>query len=277
MKNFEDIKFIIYTNGGSLHLADITADKLKEFGPKNLNLDIITNGLNPNYENRHKERTFVHSTISSNGSQFTEVLFRHLFSLSNKYIVLLCDDYITTHPFTAEDFTNLADFAEMYNIGSINLQKRDKSRTQFHKNFDNEPYRDLFHIVSNQEVCRFSVQPTLWNKEALQTITSENIGFDVHKFESDLDIKERYDYLTLGINWHNVGHYNNFPPHDLHFIFSYIEVVRHGAFRLAENGFPVSNEIHMTTLIKSLVEEYNMVNDPIFSRVLSKYGRSLKG
>lgn len=275
MINFEDIKFVIYTNGGSLHLADITADKLIEFGPKNLNLDIITNGLNQNYENRHKNRTFVHTTATSNGSQFTEVLFRHLFSLKNKYIVLLCDDYITTHPFTAEDFENLANFAESHDIGSINLQKRDKSRTQLHENFDNETYKGLFHIVSNQEVCRFSVQPTLWKKEVLQTIASENIGYDVHKFESDNKIKQRYDYLTLGINWHNLGKYSNFPPPDLHFIYSYIEIVRHGAFRLAENGFPVSNDIYMTTLIKSLVKEYSMVNYPIFGKVLSKYGRTL--
>lgn len=273
MIQFEDIKFIIYTNASSLQLADICADKLIEYGPNSLNLDILTNGISSDYNSRYRNKLFIYKDVPTNGSQFTQVISTHLATLENKYVVLLCDDYITTHSFYKADFEGIADFAEKNNIDSINLQKRDKSRTLLHEDFQTDEYRGVFHRVSNQEVCRYSVQPTLWKKDTLLTIASEHIGYDVHKFESDTEIKQKYDYTTLGINWHNLGNYSFSPPGELHYIFSYIETVRHGVFRLVENGFSVQNETYMTSFIKALIEEYNMKNNPVYDKLLSKYGR----
>lgn len=267
---FSNLQTLIYTNDSSLPIAEIAYQEFVNHAPTDHITKIITNGIPEGYISEFTDSIFNANIENKRGKQFSKTVLKFLESIDNEFVLFLLDDYITYRKFSRHDFNRLLKLMVDYSVDYFSFDRKQEQLTRGFKDFDNKLYdKGLLNIVDSSDIHRYSVQPCIWRRTSLINMLKKHPELDIHTFETDTTIVKENN-LTLGFNWHV------FDPkipstegYEHHFVFSAVEVVRHGVFMVPENGQPRNQEDFPCQTIYNLVEKYKLKDRPEFKNLLA--------
>jgi hypothetical protein len=266
---FRNLQTVIYTNDLNIGLAEIACTEYKKYAPLNSVVTIVTNKISENFQPSTKHTVFSAEIENKKGKQFAGTMLKYLNTINSEFILFLLDDYITYRNFSQHDFNRLLKLLEDYNVDYFSFDRKQEQFTRNFKSFKNDLYdEEYINIVDSSDIHRFSVQPCIWRRTSLINILEKYPDLDIHTFETDPTIVNE-SLLTLGFNWHvfdpKIPSTEGFEHH---FVFSAVEVGRHGVFMIPENGQPRSRNDFPCQTVYNLIETYNLRSKPNFKHLL---------
>lgn len=270
-EKFNNMQSIIYTNDKGLPLAEIAYTEFKKYAPSDSKIQIVTNQIPDSRLLLFPKSTYSANVENKRGYQFAEVMLKYLNSIDSEYILFLLDDYITYRKFSRHDFNRILNLMSWGNVDYFSFDRKQEQTTRSFETYPN-PYFDpeYINVISPDHYHRFSVQPCIWRRSSLINLLEKYPDIDVHMLETDSTIVKE-DLLTLGFNWHvfdpKIPSTEGFEHN---FVFSIVEIVRHGCFIAPENGQPRASTDFICQTVYELIEKYKLKEKPEFQQFLYK-------
>ena len=171
---FPQVKFVIYTNDRYFPFAEISVTELLKHAHRNINFEIVTNELPPEYELKYPDNTFVAGVPNKGGDQFGEVMRTYLAQLDNEIIFFMCDDYVCIEQFSMEDINRIAQVMKEENVDCFTFDRKPNGMIDEWTVFESKYYDNGFlREVPTSYLHRYSVQPALWKKEFFEELVTK--------------------------------------------------------------------------------------------------------
>ena len=258
----KDVSLIVFTNENYFELLYLTLpftiENTKHLGKT---LNIVSNKLPEHQEFEGVNYIIADVEFSSTGSHFRDTLLHALNTISEEYILFLCDDYLIKSPINQSRFENLIPIMEKINADYLALgtQKHIENfvvtwpKPQVNLSDYNFPENCFYEFdVSTRHM--YSVQPCIWKKSSLKELLIHNPNLSLHQLDNT-DILNKKGQRRNLTEAHNFSFYEkkedffdynfknfcyHYPPTTYHvdekplstgfFLIDYIEIVRHGKF-----------------------------------------------
>ena len=278
-----DIRFIFYTNENSFHMGEHCVNQfLKVVNNDNVKISLLSNKI-PNVSLKFENRvSYINANVdfSMSGNHFAKTMLHMLSTIEEKYIFFFCDDYFI---FKEPKYNELNSILELMNCEGIDFYCLDdigadhdiSNYKKYISNCPNPFHGHLYHRDSSYQHV-FSVQASIWKREALFNILSKHTEISLHDFDNTLPyLREENNYINSICN--DLNSYHNYIDDteiDYHIV-AYYEIVRHGVFFIKENNVGAPTNQKYVDFIYSFIENENLMSVPNFRKELHNYNNQL--
>jgi hypothetical protein len=282
--DIDDLHFVFSTNESNSHLAELAVHQLLLHAKRdNLKVTVISNKYKEGPLMYGDKVNYISSGIEFDpyGGHFTDTMIQLLPTIKEKYIFFFCDDYMMVDDIKWDDIHAIMNMIRSENIDYFGFDDAMDAEVELFPMYEKEHEGIPSGILRWRDpeyryIC--SVQAAIWKKSALLHLIEKH-NPNLHALDDTWpDVREsarslRMLYHTLHSCfthtelWYPPPHDRPDVPHYVSFGIGYVEIVRHGVFLHPKNGWGITTECR-TKLIDKLIEEFDLLNNPKFYRLL---------
>jgi hypothetical protein len=278
----DDVCFLIYTNERYLPIVDLTTKEFDRYFPENpLKRYIVSNNFS-DYVFENNNSIFLNSKVEFDGmgNHFAQTMIKSLKKINEDYIIFFCDDYMLIDKPDLGRLNELLCIIKHENIDFFSfasmLPKNDWEI--FNLKIKGLENRNFYNIPEYYQY-QYSVQPCIWRKGALMEILKYNPSISIHQLDTsciknkegfnremnyEKSIWSPYKNGSQGYNFKCVC--TDFKAYDElfdyeFFIFSYIEILRHGFFNFWQ-------ETNTKKFLQKFIEDREIKNNQHLNRFI---------
>jgi hypothetical protein len=272
---FDNLRFVFWTNESNTHLMQITLDQFfKHNRIEGLKVTVFVNNIPENTPLPHMDKVeYLSAGVEYHyqGKHFGQSLLKLLPHIAEEYLFFFCDDYMFIRDTKFNELYQLMQYIQHNDIDYFGFD--DMNHWDLHNNFQpEESDESLFQgkLLRRKNSYRylFSVQPCIWKTSSFLGVIEKYPNVSLHNVDDTLEeIRNQNTLKCYGTELQSFFSYHTNDDFD-YFIIAYLEMVRHGVFYHTDNGQPIARDIQVVKFVERIINDYDLRNDPRFTKLL---------
>jgi len=267
----KDLRFVFFTNEKNINFFSLTLKYFLSHVKENEKISVILNKITQTDLPYKDKVEYIDADVDfdSQGKHLGESLSKITTQFKEKYLFLFLDDYFLISNVNYEHLDSVMEIIDKENIDCFSFEYMGAEEFLHSIPFDtdNKYLKNNLYIKTNKHRYLYSLQPSIWKNESLQKLYGEN-RVTLHEMDETMDnIKEKNELKCLSNTLDSFFNQIDIQNRE-HFGIAYCELLRHGVFPTAENGFNVSEDEPMIKLIRKIIKEENLLGKEEFSKKL---------